>query len=67
MINKKSNVGEPKKNNVARMKKRNNSQKEIKDKLLNSYFLKNRISEKIKNNGNKNKKIIKKFDTHEKK
>ena len=67
MTNKKSNLGDAKKNIVAKLKKRNNSQNEIKDKSLNSYFLKNQISEKNKNNVNKNKKIIKKYDTHEKK
>ncbi len=66
MTNKKSNFGDAKKNIVAKLKKRNNSQNEIKDKSLNSYFLKNQISEQNKNNDNKNKKI-KKYDTYEKK
>ena len=66
MTNKKSNLGDAKKNIVAKLKKRNNSQNEIKDKSLNLGFLKNRISEQNKNNENKNKKI-KKSDTYEKK
>ena len=55
-----------KKNIVAKLKKRNNPQNEIKDKSLNLGFLKNRISEQNKNNENKNKKI-KRYDTYEKK
>ena len=66
MTNKKSNLGDAKKNIVAKLKKRNNSQNEIKDKSLNSYFLKVQISEQNKNNENKNKKI-KRYDTYEKK
>ena len=66
MTNKKSNLGDAKKNIVAKLKKRNNSQNEIKDKSLNSYFLKVQISEQNKNNDNKNKKI-KKYDTYKKK
>ena len=66
MTNKKSNLGDAKKNIVAKLKKRNNSQNEIKDKSLNLGFLKNRISEQNKNNENKNKKI-KRYDTYEKK
>ena len=66
LTNKKSNLGDAKKNIVAKLKKRNNSQNEIKDKSLNLGFLKNRISEQNKNNENKNKKI-KRYDTYEKK
>jgi len=64
LTNKKSNLGDAKKNIVAKLKKRNNSQNEIKDKSLNLGFLKNRISEQNKNNENKK---IKRYDNYEKK